>query len=209
MALYIIPNVGSTGTYVFAAPFSNIALPDDDYTCRAVRKLSDYVANNEDAYRNVYVAAGLTQQDYQNDLAADMAIASLQSQIGHWLYVPVRFIESLPQNSGVPYQNKIIAINIGSVPVAQDLTFLTTALSNVVQDTYGIKPDIQQVVTSKTSIIAYADDASFQQTRRALVTQSTSDAAQVLKLQQTNAQLVAQIQALEQYILANKTALGL
>jgi hypothetical protein len=207
--LYVIPSVGSSGTYVFTAPFSALALPDDEYTCRAVRKLSDYVANNEDAYTNVYVAAGLTQTDYQNDLAVDMPIASLQSQIGHWLYVPVRFIQSLPQSSGIAYQNKVLAVNIGAVPVDLDLTFLITAISNVVIDNFGITPQIQQVVTSKTSIIPYATDAQVQNARKGRITNSTTDTAalKALQIQYNNA--IEKIQALETYILNNKTVLGI
>jgi hypothetical protein len=207
--LYIIPPVGSSGTYVFTAPFSTLALPDDEYSCRAVRKLSDYISNNEDAYTNVYVAAGLTQTDYQNDLSVDMSIASLQSQIGHWLYVPVRFIQSLPQSSGVAYQNKVLAVNIGAVPVALDLTFLTTAISNVVIDNFGITPQIQQVVTSKTSIVPYATDTQVQTARIGRITNSTTDTAalKALQIQYNNA--ITKIQALETYILNNKTVLGI
>jgi hypothetical protein len=208
-ALYIIPPVGSSGNYVFNAPFSNLALPDDSYTCRAVRKLSDYVANNEDAYTNVYLAAGLTQANYQSDLAVDMPIASLQSQIGHWLYVPVSYIQSLPQNSGVPYQNMVLAVNIGAVPVGSDLTFLIQAISNVVADSYGVTPQIKEVVTSKTSIVPYATDSQVQNARKGRITNSTTDTAKyrALLVQYNNA--ITQLQALENYIVANRSKLGI
>ncbi len=207
--LYIIPPVGSKGFFTFAAPFNTLALPDDEYTCRAVRNLSDYVNNNEDALSLVYLQSGLTTTDYQNDLAAGMVIVSLQSQVGHWLYVPVRFIDSLPQSSGVPYQNKVIAINLGAVPAEQDFTALQTALTNAVADMYGVTPQIQVVVTSKTSLVPYTTDQQIQQARQGRITMATTESAQVKILQTQNASLQTKLNALEAYILANKTALGI
>lgn len=207
--LYIIPPVGAKGFYVFAAPFNTLALPDDEYTCRAVRNLSDYINNNEDALSIVYLQAGLTSTDYQNDLAVDMMIVSLQSQVGHWLYVPVRFIESLPQTAGIPYQNKVIAINIGAVPATQDFTALQTALSNTVAGMYGVTPQIQIVVTSKTSLVPYATDQQIQQARQGRITMATTESAQIKVLQTQNAALQTKLSALETYILANKTKLGI
>ncbi len=207
--LYPLPAIGSVGTYTLLAPFNTMILPDDEYTCTAIRNISDYISNADDAYTTVYADNGLTQTDYQNDLAANMPIVSLQSSVGHWMYVPARFIVTFPITNGVPYCNKIIGVNIGAVPVNMDLTFLIASISNVVADNLGITPEIKQVVTSKTSSIPVTEDAAIQTARKGRITASLTDTGKLLNMTNNYNTALTKIAALEAYILANKTVLGI
>ncbi len=208
-ALYPLPAIGSVGTYTLLAPFNSIVLPDDEYTCTAIRNISDYISNSDDAYTLVYLDNGLTQTDYQNDLAANMPIVSLQSSVGHWMFIPARFIVTFPITNGVPYCNKILGVNIGAFPANADLTFLITAISNVVVDNIGITPEIKEVVTSKTVNIPISEDATIQTARKSRIAASLTDTGKLQNMTNNYNDALTKIAALEAYILANKTVLGI
>ncbi len=206
---YPLPSIGAKGTYTLSAPFNTIILPDDEYTCMAIRNISDYLANNDNVEQTVYLNNTLTAADYISDLKANMPIVSLQSQVGHWLYVPARFIVTFPITNGVPYHNVMLGVNIGAQPVNLDLTFLMTAISNVVKDNLGVTPEIKSVEISKIVSISTTQDSQVQTARKALMNTTMTDTARYKNLQVMYAEAIAQVQALEQYIVNNASKLGI
>ncbi len=207
--LYPIPELGAKGTFTLKTPFDKLILPDDLYTCMAVRNINDYIANNEDVLTQAYLNNNLTTTDYQSDLVANMAIASLQSQVGHWLYIPARFFISFPSSNGVPYHNVVIAVALGAMPVDLDLTFLKTNMSNMVIDSLGVTPNIKEVETSKVSAVPLAQDTLVKAKRASLITANSTDSGRYKALLVAHNDALAKLAALEAYILANRTKLGI
>lgn len=153
MNKYIIPTVGMRGAYVLSPPIDQLVLTGEEYTCQAVRKLSDYIANNEDPQADIYEMYGLSEIDFKKDMVEDMLIASLQSDSGHWLYVPVRYLQSFPSGNGVKYRTVMVGVNIGPQPVDKDLTYLTKEIEDLTIRMLGVKPVIKPVATSKPVLV--------------------------------------------------------
>jgi hypothetical protein len=56
---YVLPVVGSSGYYELAHPFDALVMDKVEYTCKAVRRISDYLANNEDVKVAIYDKYGI------------------------------------------------------------------------------------------------------------------------------------------------------
>ena len=205
----ILPTIGSQGTYTFQPPFNNMAAAGELYTCRAIRNLSDYLANNDTPYPDIYTAAGLTISDYNSDIAADMPIVSLQSDIGHWLYVPAGYILTFPVTNGVPYRTTMIGISLPSLPVSKDIQFLIQDLSNKVTDALGVIPIIKQIETSRVVLVTSEIDKQLTAQRSAGAKAGITDSTKYLQLQTAYTAATAQITALEAYILKLMSRYGI
>lgn len=203
MADYPIPTVGATGYYRLKPPFDGLLSENDRYTCRAVRSITDCLANNENIKDTVYIKNGLTEADYNGDLANGVYIVSLQSDVGQWIYLPASYILGYPTTNGVEYYNALLAVNIGSIPTRLDLSTIKESISNLVYDTMGITPDIQTVQLSKVALIPEETHADITTARLNRATVTLSDSGRLRATQLELERALTKLHALENYILAN------
>ena len=124
---FVMPTVGSSGYFQLRAPFDKLILPNERYTCQALRRISDYLANNETPYEDIYEANGASRDDYDKDRTTDGYIVSLQAAIGHWVYVPVRYIAGYPVVNGVPYHSLTLTLALPPMPGPARNTSLWTS----------------------------------------------------------------------------------
>src|SRR5574343_92419 len=148
MSDYIIPNIGSLGYYNLISPFDTKVIPTERYRCQSLRKISDYLANNEDVKQIVYLDNGLTEVDYIQDAEVDMTIIGLQSAEGHWLYVPVRYVATYPIVNGIPYRSIMIGVSLPPLPLSRDLSSIETDITNLIRDVLGVTPVVKKIETS-------------------------------------------------------------
>ncbi len=197
----IIPVIGSSGIFELRPPFNAIIEPNVRYTCQAVRRLSEYLANNETPYEDVYQASGLTESDYNLHLEEDMYIVSLQSEKGHWVYLPATHVSSYPLVNGIPYRAMMVVVSLPPLPVERNLDFLQTAFRNIVTDSLGVQCEIRNVEASAVSLIA-KEKHDLVSSQRASVTQGlVTDRARYVKLTQDYQVALNKIEELETYIL--------
>lgn len=201
MTAPILPVIGGSGSYNLAAPFDALAVNNVEYVCKAIRRISDYLANNEDVKENVYTANGVSDAIYEEDIAADAYIVSLQSMAGHYLNIPARFILSYPSVNGVPYRSLMIAVALPALPVAQDLSFLVAEITDIVAHGIGAAPNVRLVETSKVVQVSTEDHQVTQQRRAQASAGETTLTAKNVRLQAENAALLQRLQTLEQYII--------
>lgn len=203
MSNYIIPVVGMRGRYDLSPPMDQKVLTGEEYTCRAVRQLSDYVANNEDAKADIYEMNGMTAGDYDRDLAENMHIASLQSDTGHWVHVPVRYIQSYPDPNGVPYRTLMIGVSVGPQPVDKDFSFLEEQIKDLVVSSIGVTPVVKQVQTSKTVLVPVDKHEQMKSAREARSAQGLTDGLRYKNLLIQHQRALDQVKILEDYIRQN------
>lgn len=203
MKRYIVPDVGSRGKFYLNPPLQQLPSAGEEYTCQAIRKLSDYVANNEDPLTDIYKEYELTEDDYKKDLAEDMLIASLQSDSGHWLYVPVKYIQTQPDANGVPYRTLMIGVSIGAQPVQSDFTHIEDEIRDIVIKTLGVSPVIKQVQTSKPVLIPVDKHEEMVAARLHRTQQALTDGLKYRGLQLQHQQALDTIRILEDYIRQN------
>lgn len=199
----ILPTIGATGVYQFKAPFDKVVVSGERYTCQAIRRLSDYLANNETPLADIYVANGLTEIDYDADILTDMYIVSLQAAIGHWMQVPASYITTYPITNGIPYRSLMIGVALPPMPADRDLSGLYTSISNIVTDTIGVVPVIKPVETSKVILVDKVKSDLKQAERDALSGGKTTDRSRYMSVLNDLNNANAKIAALEKYIFDN------
>lgn len=197
----IIPVIGSSGIFQLRPPFNTIIESNVRYTCQAVRRLSEYLANNEKPFEDVYQASGLTEGEYNLHLEEDMYIVSLQSEKGHWLYLPATHVSSYPLVNGIPYRAMMLVVSLPPIPVERNLEFLELAFKNIVTDSLGVDSQVKQVEASSVSLIS-KEKHDLVSGQRAIITESlVTDRARYVKLTQDYQTALDKIQELETYIL--------
>lgn len=192
--------IGSSGTYELLPPFDTVILPEEIYTCKAIRNISEYVSYNQDPKKLVYDYYGLSENDYENDIQEDMEIVSLQNNKGVWLYVPARYIIKYPEVDGIPYHQLSMVCKIPAIEVSRDISHLKTDVINLIKDTLGVEAAVEIVEVSRT--IAVTKDVSDQlKIDRALVSNGrVTDRAKYMQLLQQQQVLLDKIEGLENYI---------
>ncbi len=200
MSSRILPVIGSSGTYELLPPFDTVILPEEIYTCKAIRNISEYVSYNQDPKKLVHDYYGLSENDYENDIQEDMEIVSLQNNKGVWVYVPARYIVKYPEVDGIPYHQLSMVCKIPAIEVSRDISHLKTDVINLIKDTLGVDAAVEIVEVSRT--IAVTKDVSDQlKIDRALVSNGrVTDRAKYMQLLQQQQVLLDKIEGLENYI---------
>lgn len=200
MALTFIPPIGTSGIYALAAPFNTDLLPSTTYRCDAARRFSDFLELGTDPFEEFYVPKGLTQEQYQQDVANQIVIISLVSASNHWVHVPSSYILSLPDINGIPYTVTILGMEMGAIPNYFDLTGLKAALADLAHATIGIRPAIKEAVISAVERVSQADHDVLEAARQQAITNSVTDRARLIALQQQYDTLKGQYDQLEAYV---------
>ena len=202
MSLPVLPVVGSSGFYEFASPFDTVAVNNIEYTCKAVRRISDYLAVNEDVEKNVYKVNNLPSEVWDEDSKSDAYIVSLQSKTGHWVYLPYRYILSYPSVNGVQYRSLMIGVSLPSMPANQDLTAVEADVKDLVESSLGVTVAVKHVETSRIVLVPFETHQTKEQERNSIRATQSTNAAKIIKLRSENDMLLAKIKELEAYIAA-------
>ena len=200
----IIPTVGSSGYFELSSPFDTLVLPNERYTCQAVRRLSDYLANNETPKTDIYDKYGIKESLYDSDREANMQIVSLQSEKGHWLYVPARYVVSYPITNGIPYRTMMIGAALPAFPADKDLSFLITDIGNLISDSLGVTATIKVVETSRVTLVPSAKHEASVAKRAMQSNGRVTDRSRYMSLKSDHEVALAKIKQLEEYIKAHQ-----
>ena len=203
MELNILPAIGTSGIFELKAPLNGLLVNSENYTCKAIRKISEYLANNEDPSEIIYKKYGLSSSDYEEATARDESILSLQSGKGHWVYAPSKFIVKYPDTNGVPYRTMTVAAALPALEANFNYEFLCELLSDIVKDTIGIAPIIKMVESSKVVLVPEEIHRTTQMNRNIAIANKTTDRARYRSLLIAHQSALDKIQALETYIKEN------
>lgn len=196
----ILPALGSSGTYELSAPYDTKVLPEEIYTCKGIRKLSEYISYNQDPKKTVYDYYGLTELDYENDIKEDMEIISLQNKTGVWLYVPARFILKYPIVNGIPYHQVALVCKLPAIETSKNLDFLKTDISNLIRDYLGVDSTIDIVELSRVIAVTKEMSDTMIAERALLSSGRVTDRARYIQLLQDYNVALDKITQLETYI---------
>ncbi len=204
MATSIIPQVGVSGIFELAEPFENALQPGVEYSCEAVRKLSDVVAAGGDPREEYYTPYGLDELIYARDVENGECIVTLQASIADIVHVPTSFIKSYPSMGGIPYSVVALGVLLSALPESLDLTPLRNALADRTHEVLGVTPEIKTMVMSSTLLKSLADHQSIEAARQAIIAANPTDRQLYLQEKARADALQAQVNELEAYILAHQ-----
>ncbi len=199
----LIPVIGSRGSYSFLSPFNTLSTPGVEYICQAVRKISDYIANNEDPEKDIYKRYNLDPAVYDADREADAYIISLQAAKGQWLYVPVRYIQTFPTGDGIAYRSLIINFAVPSLPVTLDISELVLEIEERIKGTLGTEVR-SKIVQASQVVLVTKEKHDEKELDRALAKQGDGMFQRLKQLEDEVTALQERNQSLEQYILDNR-----
>ena len=205
MNVPILPVVGSSGFYEFASPFDTVAVNNIEYTCKAVRRISDYLAVNENVQKTVYDANNLSSDVWDEDSKNDAYIVSLQSKSGHWVYLPYRYILAYPSVNGVQYRTMMIGVSLPSIPATQDLSAVEADVKDLVEHALGLTVSVKHVETSRIVLVPFPVHQAKEQEREVIRATQSTYTAKMLKLRKENDALLAKVQELEAFITSKHT----
>lgn len=195
-----LPDIGATGNYYLKAPYDTLVKAGVSYTCKAIRKLSSFIAEGQDPFSFYYESVGLDETTFQADVDAGVSIVSLQTDGGEWLHIPSNYITRFPNMNGIVYRAMMLGVSLGAIPDTMNLEALKTSVNNLVYDTLGITPVIKEVVISVPSIVSKTDHDLIEQARIAKTKIKMSDTGLLAKANQDLATARAKIVELENYI---------
>lgn len=201
MTMVITPPLGAKGIYSLASPFDRLVDTGIEYTCLAVRKLSDYIAANENPKDLIYKTYGI-EPSFDDDLAKDVYIVSLQSRRGHWLYIPEQYVLAFPSGSGHRYRSVSLVFALPSLPVTTDLTVIQTEVMELIKARLGVDVKSKPVETSQVTLVT--DDRHVEiSTARTLAKTANGSWEEMQHLRNHNQELRNKIALLEAHIQAN------
>lgn len=197
----LIPSVGTRGLFSLKAPFDAKLLPDTAYEVMAVRTLDDLVSSSGVDPKELYYTPNGLDAQYEQDLAAGVSIVSLAAD-SEWIYVPSSYILSMPNQGGLPYTVLALAVMLGPVPDALDLSYLKSRISELVQGTIGItSPEVRTVALSSTTNVSQTEHAAIEAARQALITEADTDRAKLIAMTAQRDALATKVQQLETALL--------
>lgn len=198
MAVLNTPGLSMRGIWSLKAPWT--ADPTLLYTCIALRKFKEIISiDGVDIYKVHYQPRGLTEEQYQADLAAGATMCVLSSDAGAVIQVPDTYIESYPGIAMSNYGIAVLSAMIGPISLDISFDFLIEQVKNVITDTIGVEPTVNLDHIPTTTAISPQDADALEAARQSAIKNRTSTYAQLLAEQQANASLrqtVAELQAL-------------
>ena len=196
----VLPTVGAKGYFKLSAPFNSDILEGQPYTCRSVRTIDEYFSNGESPKETIYAPKGLPDLEFDQDFQEGNPIVGLETDGGHWVYVPSRYISGFPDVSGVAYHGLSLVVSLPALPVSRDLTSLKADIAAVVTNHLGIAPLVNEVITSKPVLVPVDDHVVLMAQREATRLSSVDSIATMEFLRQQNAILAQQVQTLTAYL---------
>lgn len=201
---YIIPIVGSKGKYTFKEPFNQEDYENQELTVSAVRTFKELQDGNIDVFKTIYNLVGLTETDLLSDMTNSVPIVVFTSTSGNYLYVPANRVVGLPDTSGVKYQEVVLAINLGLMPLNFNLETVKQTVIDSVHDTLGVRSTVQEVKSSGILLIDSVKDHEFRRLLANRKTQDMSFRTKYYRLKDQFERLQALHNKLENYVLELK-----
>lgn len=199
----LVPPLQSSGIFQLSSPFSSDLISQVSYTCVAIRQFKDILKLGVDPYTAYYVPKSIPVETYNQHVAAGECIVSLQSNAGHWVYVPSAYIQSYPNMGGIPYTAMALGITLGAIPNYLDLSALKLRIKEIVYETTGVQSEVKSIALSATKNIVQSDHNAIEAARLQNVTANQTDRSKLLTANSQIAALQLKVQQLEQYIAAN------
>ena len=151
---YLIPQIGSKGKFTFASPYDTILSQDQEYTVSGIRSIKDIEDSEEEPFRTIYEQVGLTENDFSNDVRNNIPIIILVTTGNLYISLPANRIITQPDITGIKYQEKILAISLGSLPVDYDTSMLEDIINSDVYAASGIESVCKIIPSSAVHIMS-------------------------------------------------------
>lgn len=198
-----LPQVGVRGLYTLTGPFNGKLLAEVQYTCTAVRLISDLIGKGESPYDVYYKPYNISESVYSTDVSNNVAIITLEANEQHVVYVPASYISGYPEIGGVSYVSLMLGAQLGPIKEGSDLTLLKNKVKQIVLQYVGVDAEVKIIAASLPKLISTASSAALESARAANIDLADTDELNLIRLQSENALLLEKVNILEAYIKNN------
>ena len=197
---FIVPPLGAKGRFKFVEPFNKEQYQNEELRVSAIRTFKELKDSSIDVYELIYQPVGLTENDLLKDIENNIPIVVLESQAGKYLNIPANKIQSLPDISGIKYQQRMLVANLGLLPLDFNLDTLYNVIKDDVYDVTGIQTEVQDIKSSGIVIIDEIKDKEYMRLLDNKRTVNLSYRTRYYKLKDAYDKLLEQQSKLEDYI---------
>lgn len=201
----IQPNVGTEARFVFKDPVgryvkSRLNTPEDKilFTTTSIVNLEEMtVLDLRNPYEEIYRPIGLTQFQYEDDLRNNVPVLTLKhrSTSGTVVFIraPATYIESYADVADVTYINKLLVVDLGSVPEDLDTSVHFLDLKDFIQTRLGAIPDIAEVAIGDPESVSQTDHETLETIRGNRVTVKKTLTIQLAEITHLYDQILARL----------------
>lgn len=200
----IIPPINSKGLFSFAEPFASVIPKNQEYKVTSVRSLTEMYNSAEQPYETIYKIVGLTEANFADDVANNISIVVFASNGNEYFYVPSNRILSMPDISGIKYQEVILAVSLGAMPINYNLDLIKSNIVSEVYNTIGTQSNVKSVPSSAVILVTSDENAKFNALLANRKTVIKSWETQYLELKAIYDDLTIKHAALENYVISTK-----
>ena len=197
---FIVPPLGAKGRFKFVEPFNKEQYQNEELRVSAIRTFKELKDSSIDVYELIYQPVGLTENDLLKDIENNIPIVVLESQAGKYLNIPANKIQSLPDISGIKYQQRMLVANLGLLPLDFNIDTLYNVIKDDVYDVTGIQTEVQDIKSSGIVIIDEIKDKEYMKLLDNKKTVNLSYRTRYYKLKDAYDKLLEQQSKLEDYI---------
>lgn len=200
------PTLYLRGVYELKTPW--VISASHVYECIAIRSFDDIYKLGKDVYKTYYESRGIDVIDFQTDVGLKANIVTLRrvsvvstNDDQDIIYVPDTYILKYPDTGGVAYQHVILSTSLGAIPDTLDLDLICNRIANSVSETTGVTPTVNKHISATDGNVSKEQHDILEASRKAAVSNATSDYAQLLEMRSRYADLLVRYKALEQVII--------
>lgn len=155
---YIIPPINTKGAFIFHPPYADDTnINKKEYEVIEIRKIKALHDDGLDPLNSIYIKAGLTKEDFIEDLNTDVPIVTLSADGDQYLYIPADRIKETPAIIGHTATERLVTLSLGLVPDDINLEMLYENIAVMVNDTISVKPDLTEHPGGPTVLMSDED----------------------------------------------------
>lgn len=147
--------VGYVGGINFLSPLEKVIDVTLSYEITSVTRITEVFLNGTQPLETIYKPLGLTQENYNTDFINNIFIIGLKSVKGTDIfYVPESYTNGYSDATKIEYVGKVLAINIGLVPVKMDLSNLFFRLKETVKEYTNLDVEVSYIENSAIEMVS-------------------------------------------------------
>lgn len=153
--VYVYP--GLKGEFKFKSPVSE-KVPKMVYIVTSIRSIKELEDSIEKPLETIYAPIGLNKVHMEEDIKNKIDIIVLTDPTGvNYTYVPLDMISEAPKVDGVPYADRMLAVNLGKLPVDLDLSNVMDIIKDKILTITNMKVDVAVLNTSGVELVDEVD----------------------------------------------------
>lgn len=160
------PEVGRKAYFTFKEPFAsyiksliNTADNAIPLTVTGVMDMEELKQLNFiDPYTNIYAPVNISEYEFKDDYINNVPIVTFKhvTETARSVYVrvPLSYVAGGDNVLEVPYINKLILLDLGYLPLSQDLSTALTELTDTLSGLTGVTAEVKEVAIGDITLVA-------------------------------------------------------